>query len=141
MGISNYSKSHHNKRKRPISDINITPFVDVLLVLLIIFMVAAPMMTSGVDVSLPKGAGKANSLKTKPISISIKTDGTIFLEEEMVKLSALSENLLKISKNNLDNKVHIKADKNLDYGRVMNVVKTVNLAGFQQVVLITELVH
>lgn len=141
MGISNYSRSRRNKRKPPISDINITPFVDVLLVLLIIFMVAAPMMTSGVDVSLPKGAGKPNTVKNKPIAVSIKPDGTIFVEEEIVKLSSLSDKLIKISKNNLNNKIHIKADKNLDYGRVMNVVKTVNLSGFQQVVLITELVQ
>lgn len=129
----------NNKKKRIISDINITPFVDVLLVLLIIFMVAAPMMTSGINVDLPKGASSPSSEKTPPISISIKEDGSIFLQEEALKLSNLPAKLLELSGNNLNNKIYVRADKKLDYGRVMEVVKSVNLAGFNQVVLVTEL--
>ncbi len=138
MGISSSSQKG-NKKRRVISDINITPFVDILLVLLIIFMIAAPMMTSGIDVSLPKGMGEPNTEEVKPISVSIKNDGTVFIEEESVKLSSLTERLLELSKKDLNSKIHIKADQALYYGRVMSVVKTINLVGFSQVILVTEI--
>jgi len=136
---ANIGKIKNNGKRRIISDINITPFVDVLLVLLIIFMVAAPMMTSSVNIDLPKGAAAQNQEKIQPITISIKSDGTIFLQEEEAKLGNISKGLLKLSNNNLDSKIHIRGDKNLDYGRVMEVVKTLSLAGFSQVILVTEL--
>jgi len=132
-------ESKYSKKRRVISDINITPFVDVLLVLLIIFMVAAPMMTSAVNIELPQGSATPISEKIPPISVSIKSDGSIFLQEETVKLSSLSAKLLQLSSNNLGNKILVYADKKLDYGRVMEVIKTVSVAGFNQVVLVTEL--
>ena len=128
----------NHKKRRIISDINITPFVDVLLVLLIIFMISAPMMTSGVDITLPKGASEAIAEKNEPITVSIKADGTIFLQNEPIKLVFLPQELIKSSRNNLDNKIYIRADQNLDYGRVMEIVKQINLGGFTQVVLVTE---
>lgn len=129
----------NSKKRRIISDINITPFVDVLLVLLIIFMVAAPMMTSSINVDLPKGAANPANEKIQPISVSVKADGAIFLQEEAIKLSSLPTRLLEMTGNNLDNKIYVRADKNLDYGRVMEVVRIVSLAGFNQVSLATEL--
>lgn len=135
-----FSSNHRNsKRRHIVSDINITPFVDVLLVLLIIFMVAAPMMTSSVDINLPKGAPAPVNERTQPISISIKADGSIFLEENSVKLTRITSKLFKLTKNNLNTKIYVRADKALDYGRVMEVIKVVNLAGFKQVSLATEL--
>jgi biopolymer transport protein TolR len=128
-----------NKKRQAIAEINITPFVDVLLVLLIIFMVAAPMMTSGVDVELPKGALNPINEKEAPITIAVKSDGAIFVQDEEVKLRALASHLLEMTNNNLDSKIYIKADKNLDYGRVMEIVKVTSLAGFSQVVLVTEI--
>ena len=138
---ANFSNQKGDKKRRVISDINITPFVDILLVLLIIFMVAAPMMTSGIDVTLPKGASSPISEKTKPLSISIKSDGSIFVEEEMVKLGVLPKKLLDVTGDNLSNKIYVRADQKLDYGRVMDVVKSVNATGFNQVILVTELVQ
>ncbi len=132
-------EQNHRKKRRIISEINITPFVDVLLVLLIIFMVAAPMMTSAINVELPKGSSNPVNEKVQPISISVKADGSIFLMEEVTKLTSLAGRLLEVSGNNLDNKIYVRADKNLDYGRVMEVVKTVSIAGFSQVVLVTEM--
>lgn len=140
MGMGSLNQKS-NKQRRVISDINITPFVDVLLVLLIIFMVAAPMMTSSVNVSLPEGSGTPNNFKTKPVTIAIKADGTLFLDELPIKLNALSYQLVQLTHNNLNNPIHISADQNLDYGRVMNVVKMVNSAGFKQVILVTQLVN
>ncbi len=129
----------NSKKRRVVSDINITPFVDVLLVLLIIFMVAAPMMTSGVDINLPQGSLNAINEKNQPITVSVKSDGTIFLQEELIKLTALAPKILEITENNLSNKIHVRADKELNYGRVMEVIKTLNIAGFDQVLLVTEM--
>ena len=126
------------KRRAAITDINITPFVDVLLVLLIIFMVAAPMMTSSVELELPKGANGNNSEQEKPITVSIKNDGSVYVEEDLIKLKSLPEELLKISNNNINSKIFVRADITIEYGRVMEVVKIINSAGFTQVVLVTE---
>ena len=131
--------SKNSKKHRVISDINITPFVDVLLVLLIIFMVTASMITSSIDVNLPKGAATQTTEKVEPITISVKSDGTIFLQDQPVKLGSIPTELLKFTNNNLGSKIYVRADKSLDYGRVMEVVKSISLAGFNQVVLVTEL--
>lgn len=133
--ISNKS----NKRRSSISEINITPFVDVLLVLLIIFMVAAPMMVGSVEINLPKGASDSISEKSQPITVTIKQDGSIYLQEENIKLRSLAPELLKVNNNDLNNKIYVRADQGLDYGRVMEVVRIINLAGFSQVILVTEL--
>jgi len=138
MAFSIPSKSR-SKKRQAIAEINVTPFVDVLLVLLIIFMVAAPMMTSSVNLDLPKGAADPNNEKIQPITISVKSDGAVFLQDESVKLGALASKLLDATGKNLNNKIFVRADKNLDYGRVMEVVRTINVAGFSQVVLVTEL--
>lgn len=135
----NISGKQNGRKKRIISDINITPFVDVLLVLLIIFMVAAPLMTSGVNVDLPQGAADPIEEKSQPIIISVKADGSVFLQEEQTKLGLLVSQLTTITRNNLNSKIYVRADQKLDYGRVMDIVKTVNLAGFNQVILVTEL--
>ena len=102
-------------------------------------MVAAPMMTSSVNIDLPKGSADQNNEKIQPITVSVKTDGAIFLQEESVKLSVLGAHLIDLSDKNLSNKILVRADKNLDYGRVMEVVRIISVAGFNQVVLVTEL--
>jgi len=126
-------------RRAVISDINITPFVDVLLVLLIIFMVSAPMMTSSVDVNLPQGTD-SNPIKLQPITISIKEDGSIYLQDNLIKISILGAKLKDITANDLKQKILVRADKKLDYGTVMHVVKTIGQAGFSHVVLATEII-
>ncbi len=134
-----FSSPKKNGNKRAvISDINITPFVDVLLVLLIIFMVAAPMLTSSVDINLPQGAETANEEKLQTITVSVKADGSIFLQDDLIKSNILGTRLKEISANNFTHKIFVRADKALDYGKVMDVVKTISLAGFAQVVLVTE---
>jgi biopolymer transport protein TolR len=135
-----FSSPKKNGNKRAvISDINITPFVDVLLVLLIIFMVAAPMLTSSVDINLPQGVETANEEKLQTITVSVKSDGTIFLQDDPIKSTILASRLKEISANNFARKIFVRADKSLDYGKVMDVVKTISMAGFAQVVLVTEL--
>jgi biopolymer transport protein TolR len=135
-----FSSPKKNGNKRAvISEINITPFVDVLLVLLIIFMVAAPMLTSSVDINLPQGVETANEEKLQTITVSVKSDGTIFLQDDPIKSTILASRLKEISANNFTRKIFVRADKSLDYGNVMDVVKTISMAGFAQVVLVTEL--
>ncbi|MFZ9469504.1 MAG: ExbD/TolR family protein [Rickettsiales bacterium] len=137
MGFNTPKK--HKNRRTVISDINITPFVDVLLVLLIIFMVAAPMLTSSVDVNLPQGSVNPENDKMQTITISVKADSSIYLQDDLVKFSILPTKLREISANNFDRKIFVRADKNLDYGNVMEVVKTISQAGFSKVVLVTEI--
>lgn len=135
-----FSSPKKNGNKRAvISEINITPFVDVLLVLLIIFMVAAPMLTSSVDINLPQGVETANEEKLQTITVSVKSDGAIFLQDDPIKSTILASRLKEISANNFTRKIFVRADKSLDYGKVMDVVKTISMAGFAQVVLVTEL--
>ena len=135
----NIGNKNSRNRRAAMSDINITPFVDVLLVLLIIFMVAAPMMTGSVELELPKGANNANTKQDEPIAVSIKNDGSVYVGEELVKLHSLPEMLLKVSKDNINSKIFVRADTKIDYGRVMEVVKIINSSGFTQVVLVTEI--
>jgi len=135
-----FSSPKKNGNKRAvISEINITPFVDVLLVLLIIFMVAAPMLTSSVDVNLPQGVETANEEKLQTITVSVKSDGAIFLQDDPIKSTILASRLKEISANNFSRKIFVRADKSLDYGKVMDIVKTISVAGFAQVVLVTEI--
>ncbi|NBX53059.1 MAG: biopolymer transporter ExbD [Proteobacteria bacterium] len=133
------SPKKNGNRRVVISEINITPFVDVLLVLLIIFMIAAPMLTSSVDVNLPQGVETANNEKLQTLTVSIKADSTIYLQDDLIKFGILGSRLKEISGNNLTRKIFVRADKDLDYGKVMEVVKTVSQAGFSQVVLVTEI--
>lgn len=120
------------------SDINVTPMVDVMLVLLVIFMVAAPLLTVGVTVDLPKTAASAIPGQDEPLSISIKADGSIHLQETPVDIEALAPRLNAITNNNPDLRIFIRGDKAIDYGRVMQVMGVVNAAGFKKVALVTE---
>ncbi|MGQ0527543.1 MAG: protein TolR [Alphaproteobacteria bacterium] len=123
---------------RPMSDINVTPFVDVMLVLLIVFMVAAPLLTSGVPVDLPKSDAKALSEEeNKPIEITVKNDKAYVgdTEVEMDKLVPLLESL---TEGQSERRIYIRADKGLAYGRVMEIIGAVNGAGFTKVALISE---
>ena len=139
MAFSNSAKSTHKKRSA-ICEINITPFVDILLVLLIIFMISAPMMTSSVSINLPKGTKTPIQESNLPISVSVKSDGTIYLQDELIKANELNSSLLKLTSNNLETKIYVQADKALDYGRVMGVVSAISAIGFSKVILVTEII-
>ena len=139
MSLTKFN-SFNSKKRATISDINITPFVDILLVLLIIFMVCAPMMSSGIKINLPRGSQEAINESNVPISISIKHDGTIFLQDKLVKINNLNNNLSKLTANNFDTKIFIRADKSIDYGKVMDIVSLIGIAGFSKVILVTDIV-
>ena len=122
----------------PMSDINVTPMVDVMLVLLIIFMVTAPMLTVGVNVDLPRTKASVIQGNDEPLTVSIDTEGRIFLQETELELDTLAPRLVAITRSNPDARIFVRGDKSIPYGRVMEVMGTINAAGFRKVALITE---
>jgi len=121
------------------ADINVTPMVDVMLVLLVIFMITAPLLTAGVSVDLPKTKAKAISQQdAKPLEITIDAKGGIFLGDTRMQMDALSAKLRAIALESPDLRVYIRADHRLDYGKVVTVMAAVNTAGFTKVALVTD---
>ena len=127
------------ERRRPMSEINVTPFVDVMLVLLVIFMVTAPLLTAGVQVDLPKAQTSVITESDEPLSVSIDSAGRIFLQDSEIQLSKLAARLIAVTGATPDIRIFLRGDKAIDYGRVMQVMGTINSAGFSKVALITVL--
>jgi biopolymer transport protein TolR len=137
--IINHGKNKSiNSRSHVISDINITPFVDVLLVLLIIFMVTAPIVTGGLNLNLPEGAEAQSQKNDLSVTLSLKEDGSLFVNDEKIDIETIDAYLHKQTSRNFDYVIYLKADKRNDYGKVMETIKRVNLAGFKQIVLVTK---
>ena len=124
--------------KRFMSEINVTPFVDVMLVLLIIFMVTAPMMTQGVEVNLPQTVAKNIKAKEDPLVLSINAKREIFLENTLVKLEDLESKMKSIFKYRREKDVLLKADRNIAYGFVIKVMARVKRAGIDKLGMVTE---
>ena len=124
---------------RPVSEINVTPFVDVMLVLLIVFMVTAPLLTVGVPVDLPKVKAKSIAESEEPLVITVNAEGVVFIQDTEVAIENLVPRLRAITENKADTRIYLRGDKDINYGRVMEVMGTVNLAGFTRVALIAEL--
>ncbi len=125
-------------RRKPMSEINVTPMVDVMLVLLIIFMVTAPLLTVGVQVDLPQTRAAVIPGKDEPISVSVNREGKIFIQDTEVELSALGARLGAIAGNNPDARIFVRGDKGIAYGRVMETMGAINAAGFGKVALVSE---
>lgn len=126
------------RKHSAMSEINVTPFVDVMLVLLIIFMVAAPMLQVGVPIELPQAQGKQLQSNKEPLAISVKADGQIFIGETQVTLDEIAGKLAAISKNGYDEPVFVRGDKGVTYGVVMRVMGRISAGGFKKVSLVTE---
>lgn len=126
------------RRRGRISQINVTPFVDVMLVLLVIFMITAPLLTVGVEVDLPKTAAQQVKGDDEPLVISINKKNEIFLQETPIEYDALVPKLLAITERRADARIFMRADRDISYGRVMEVMGAVNGAGFSNVALVTE---
>ncbi len=125
-------------RYRPLAEINVTPLVDVMLVLLIVFMVAAPLMTSGVTIDLPKASAAPLAQDSEPLTISVNQEGKIYLQETELPLDQLATKLAAISENKLDRRIFVRGDKGLAYGRIMEIMATITQAGFTKVALLAE---
>lgn len=131
--------SGRRRQHRAIAEINVTPFVDVMLVLLIVFMVTAPLLTAGVAVDLPRSdAAPIRTEDNKPLEVSLKSDGKIYVGETEVNIERLPILLTTITQSNPDRRIYVRADKVLDYGTVMQVLGTLNKAGLKKVALITK---
>ena len=124
-------------RRAPVSEINVTPLVDVMLVLLIIFMVAAPMMTVGVPIDLPETQAKPMNAETQPITVSVNQDGKIFLQETEIPIEEVVPKLEAISKTGYEERIYVRADKVAEYGTVMQVMARISSAGFKNLGLVT----
>ena len=123
----------------PMSDINVTPLVDVMLVLLVVFMITAPLLTVGVPVDLPKSNASQMVGQDEPLVISVNAKGEVFLQETRITLDQLVPRLEAITQNKKDTRIFVRGDRAIAYGQVMEVMGTVNLAGFTRVALITQL--
>jgi biopolymer transport protein TolR len=125
-------------RYRPLSEINVTPLVDVMLVLLIIFMVTAPLMTSGVSVDLPKTNAQQLNSDSQPLTVSINAQGDIFLQDQQVDLRDLVTKLQSITQNNPERRIFVRGDKDLAYGRIVEVIVTITQGGFTKAALLSD---
>ncbi len=132
-----YSKN--SKKHILMNEINVTPFVDVMLVLLIIFMVTAPLLTTGIKVNLPQSNANSISEKKEPVTISINSKGEIFLQKKKMNKETLIKKLSLLKKQDESLKIYIRGDKTLDYGKVMSLMGDINKAGFKKIALVTEL--
>lgn len=140
MGVNLNSGPASSRRSyRPMAEINVTPFVDVMMVLLVVFMVAAPLLTVGVPIDLPDSEASAISDEdNKPLEVSLDKDGTIYVGETEVKQARLVVLLGSLTNNDPDRRIYIRADQSLDYGVVMNTLGAINGAGFRKVALISS---
>ncbi|MCB5177221.1 ExbD/TolR family protein [Microvirga lenta] len=126
------------RRAGVINEINMTPFIDVMLVLLIIFMVAAPMMTAGVPLDLPQTTAAPLNMDSKPVTLSIKETGQVFLGEDELTDDAIVGKLAEVAKSGFDERIFVRGDKQVDYGRVAQIMSIVTSAGYKRVALVTE---
>jgi len=128
----------NGRRGRPMSEINVTPFVDVMLVLLIVFMVTAPLLTAGVPIDLPQTRARLLGQDREPLAVSIDNAGKVFLQNTEIAVDELVPKLMAISENGYSQRIFVRGDRTVDYGKVMEVMGLLNSAGFTRIGLVTE---
>ncbi len=133
------SGRRRRRRMRPMSEINVTPFVDVMLVLLIVFMVAAPLLTVGVPIDLPETSASPLEGDREPLTVSVDIEGQIYLQDTEVALDELVPRLTAIAEAGYDERVFVRGDQTVDYGTVMRVMGRLNAAGFRHIALVTDI--
>lgn len=138
MSAGGGARRGSRRRNRASSEINVTPLVDVMLVLLIIFMVTAPMMTSGVNVDLPKTDASPVNADTKPITVSLRGDGSIYLGDDVVSADQLVAQLKALAQDDPNHRIFVRGDAHIDYGRVMQVMGQITSGGFTHVALLAQ---
>ncbi len=143
MGMSTGSsgvsggRRRRSRRSAMMSEINVTPFVDVMLVLLIIFMVAAPLLTVGVPIDLPESQAKPLNSDTQPITISVREGGQVFLADNEIAIAELIPKLQAIAENGYEERLYVRGDRATDYGTVMRIMGALNAAGYNRIGLVT----
>ena len=141
MGVQSSGGGRRGKRRayRPNSEINVTPLVDVMLVLLIVFMVTAPLLTVAVPVDLPKTSAKSASQDKEPLVITVDKNGQVYLQETAMGTDVLVSRLQAITGANPDARIFVRGDRDLSYGKIMEVMGLVTSAGYTKVALVAEL--
>jgi biopolymer transport protein TolR len=146
MGAAGTEVSGDGRRRKrrssyvPMSEINVTPFVDVMLVLLIVFMVTAPLLTVGVPIELPETRANPIQGDSEPLTVSVAPNGMIYLQETEIDLDTLAPKLVAIAREGYDQRIFVRGDRSVDYGNVMKVMGVLNRAGFRRIALVTETV-
>lgn len=130
-------RRRRHRRSEVMSEINVTPFVDVMLVLLIIFMVAAPLLTVGVPIDLPETQAKALNAETQPISLSVNDRGQVYLQETEIPMDEIVPKLAAIAKNGYEERIYVRGDKTADYGAIMQVMGLISKAGYKKLAMVT----
>jgi biopolymer transport protein TolR len=136
MTMKRIDRRARRGRAHQMSDINVTPFVDVMLVLLIVFMVTAPLLSAGVPVDLPQANAKPLALEKEPVTVSIDAQGKIFVKDQEVEMDNLVEQLTAAVNNDLDQRIYVRGDKTASYGAIMQVMGAINGAGFTHIGLV-----
>jgi len=140
-GVINSDKSGSRRRRRsrtrPMSEINVTPFVDVMLVLLIVFMVSAPLLTSGVPVDLPEAQSKPLAIEKEPITVTVDNEGRVFLKEDEINVDDIVARLSAIAPNGFDERIYVRGDRTASYGAIMRVMGLINGAGYRHIGLVS----
>jgi biopolymer transport protein TolR len=137
-GMAGGRRRRRARRAGAINEINMTPFIDVMLVLLIIFMVAAPMMTVGVPLDLPQTKAAPLNMDSKPVTLSIKETGQVFIGDAELTDEAIVGKLAEVSKQGFEERIFVRGAKQVDYGRVAQIMSLVTSAGYKRVALVTE---
>jgi biopolymer transport protein TolR len=141
VSVASAGGQKRRRRRAVMSEINVTPFVDVMLVLLIVFMVSAPLLTVGVPIELPQSQAKALPQDNVPLTVSVNIGGQIFIQKDEIKLDDLVPKLAAIIQArgaNLDQLIYVRGDKKVDYGTMMRVMGRISGAGYHKVALVTE---
>jgi biopolymer transport protein TolR len=126
------------QRYRPMADINMTPFIDVMLVLLIIFMVAAPLLATGVPIDLPQTKAAALNVDQKPLSVAIDDKGAVFVMDQPVEMSQLADKLKDLAKSGFDERIYVRGANAVNYGKIAEVMTIITTAGYKKVALVTD---
>ena len=137
-GVGRNGDRRRHRRSRVSSEINVTPLVDVMLVLLIVFMVVAPLLSVGVPIDLPKTDAKALPTQQEPLTVTVDAAGKVFLQEEEVPIEELIAKLVAVSDTGYDERIYLRGDENSNYGAVMKVMARINAAGFSNLNLVTD---
>lgn len=139
MGMNVQPRGSGGRKYRAMSEINVTPFIDVMLVLLIVFMVTAPLLNAGVPIDLPKSeASPVNAQDEKPLEVSVDKGNQIFIGEQKVTRAELITKLSAITNNDMERRVFIRADQGIEYGSVMDVIGAISKAGYRKVALVSQ---
>jgi biopolymer transport protein TolR len=133
---SGFRSRRRQRRHRPMSEINVTPFVDVMLVLLIVFMVSAPLLTSGVPVDLPEAQAKPLAVEKEPITVTIDSEGRVFLKEDEIAVEDIVAGIGDIATEGFDERIYVRGDRASSYGTIMRVMGLINGAGYRHIGLV-----